>query len=185
MSSNSLFNELGYGDDTEESPGTVCIEAELFGVKSIAHCPQCGQPNDVVTLGVAPVFSYGPCREFKFFTIFGITELSNGVENALKKLNPNYGLCRAGFSNEPHYLNACAACHHVFEEHELRFEPGDAFRPVELADYERIQLIDLGREVEYQLSQDEDEERIFDGIEANCWNPAADLWQVIVEQQSL
>ena len=170
--------------EQEEGPLKACIEADLYGVKSNAFCPQCGEPNVVVTLGASPDPYELPCAEFKFFTFFGITKLPAPVLKALQGINPNYGPSLNSLT-ERCYLNACAVCGYVFDDDDLRVDPGDAFLPLETADYERIRLIDLSHPIDYQLRLDEDEDRAFEGIAAGCCNPAPDLWQVIVEQQDL
>lgn len=182
---NPFFPGLNEDENGEERPFNACLEADLYAVKSVAGCPQCGRPNVVITLGASPEPYELPCDEFKFFIFFGITELPSSVVKSLQAINPNYGLRSDSFTKELQYLNACAVCEYIFNDEDLRVEPGDAFLPLVVADYERIQLIDIGHSMDYQLLLDEDEDRISDGIEARCWNPAPDLWQVIVEQQEI
>ena len=170
------------GEDKDEGREYHCIDANLYAVKSDAGCPECGHLNVVVTLGLSPDLYSLPFMEFKFFTFFGITKLPELLIKALKQINSNYDLYSHGVKKDRLYLNACEDCGYVFEDDDLMREPGDAFLPLLTADYERIQLIDLHYQTEYQLELDEDENRYFEQIEANLWNPASDIWQVIVEQ---
>jgi rubredoxin len=175
----------GHGGEEDESLTTHCIEANLYAVKSDAGCPECGRSNVVITLGLTPNPYRLSCMEFKFFTFFGITQLPASLLKSLKKINPHYDLYSRQTKKDRLYLNACARCGYVFEDDDLRQEPGDAFLPLVLEDYERIELIDLRYQTDYQLKEDEDENRYFEQIEANIWNPTPDIWQVIVEQQDL
>ena len=181
MSLSPFFSALEYLEESEELPFTPYIEADLYGVKSDTICPQCGRLTVVVTLGASPDPSELPCEEFKFFTFFGITELPVSVLKALQEINPNYNLCPTRFTKELVYLNACAACGYVFQDDDLCMEPSDAFRPVWIEDYKRIDLVPLNHRTGYELQFDEYEDRIFDGVEASRCNPAPDLYQVIFE----
>jgi hypothetical protein len=182
---NLYFPVLDDSEGWDVIPFTASIGADLYGVKSAAQCPQCGARNVVVTLGASPDPFNLPCPEFKFFNFFGITKLPDSVVQELKKINPKYTLCTGAVKNESIYQNTCAVCGGVFDDDDLRREPGDAFLPVWAEDYERIELVPLDHQVGYDLTLDEYETRTFDGIEADCCYPAPDLFQVIFEGAEL
>jgi hypothetical protein len=174
-------------EDLEFNPALgLTIEASLFAVRSTTRCPRCGQFTPVVTLGFSPEREYLPCQEFKFFTLFGLTMLPPNVARALKKINRNYGFHRDRLTRRRMYLNACTVCRHVFDDDDLRMEPSDPFRPVFGEDYDSLNLIDLGIPVDYQIRWDGDEDdRSIEGIMADCCQPSPDLWQVLVEGQTV
>ena len=88
-SESPFYYPLQEDDERHDQPLNAHLKAALCGVKSAARCPDCGQPNVVVTLGVAPDRFDLPCPEFKFFTLFGITELPSTVLAMLKRINPH------------------------------------------------------------------------------------------------